>query len=487
MLLAHSKVYIVGAGPGDPDLLTIKAKKVLGEADVVLYDRLLNPIMLEGLNAELIDVGKSAGSHNMTQEDINKLLIQKAEEGKTIVRLKGGDPYVFGRGGEEALALIDNGIPFEFVPGVTSAIAAPGLAGIPVTHRGVSSSLTVVTGHEEPGKESPLDWSVLAKVSGTLIVLMGISRLEQNISALIDGGKSSETPAALVEKGGWPEQRLVKGKLGDIAEAARKAEIQAPAILVVGEVVKLSERLAKKKIAILRADSQLEESAKLAEDYGFKPICASSIRVVERELPGDLMQRIFDADCVAFTSANGVNLALKNEIVRQSLANKVIVSIGPKTGIALHGFGLNPELPDEYSSAGLERILRGKCKRVLFLRSAQGSQYLSRKLIESGILVDDIPLYDVYPSEDPRLDEMIRLSKEIDIYAFTSSSIARFLVQRSIELGLDAHLMDNLKKATIVAIGEPTAEELKRLGIHIDVMPKQFTFEAMLQALRCYS
>ncbi len=354
--MAQGKVYIVGAGPGDPDLLTLKAKRVLGEADVVLYDRLLNPVMLDGVNAELIDVGKSAGSHNLTQEDINRLLIQKAEEGKTIVRLKGGDPYVFGRGGEEALALIDKGIPFELVPGVTSAIAAPGLAGIPVTHRGISSSLTIVTGHEEPGKESPLDWNALARLSGTLIVLMGISRLEQNILALIEGGKSSETPAALVEKGGWPEQRLVTGKLGDIAEVARQAEIQAPAILVVGDVVKLSVRLAKKKIAILRPDSQLEESAKLAEDYGFKPICAPSIRIKERQLPADLMQRILDADCVAFTSANGVNLALKNEIVRQSLINKIVVSIGPKTGFALHSFGLIPELPDEYSSAPWEDI-----------------------------------------------------------------------------------------------------------------------------------
>ena len=487
MLLAHGKVYIVGAGPGDPELLTLKAKRVLGEADVVLYDRLLNPIMLDGVNAELIDVGKSAGSHNLTQEDINELLIQKAEEGKTIVRLKGGDPYVFGRGGEEALALIDRGIPFELVPGVTSAIAAPGLAGIPVTHRGISSSLTIVTGHEEPGKESPLDWNALARLSGTLIVLMGISRLDQNILALIEGGKSSETPAALVEKGGWPEQRLVTGKLGDIAEVARQADIQAPAILVVGDVVKLSVRLAKKKIAILRPDSQLEESAKLAKNYGFKPICAPSLRVIERQLPADLMRRILDADCVAFTSANGVNLALKNEVVRQSLINKIVVSIGPKTGLALHSFGLIPELPDEYSSAGLERILKGRCKHVLFLRSAQGSQYLSQRLIESGILVDDVPLYDVCPSGDPRLDEMIRRSKEIDIFAFTSSSTARFLVQRSIELGLETYLTDTLRNATIAAIGEPTAKELKRLGIHVDVMPKRFTFEAMLQELRYYS
>ena len=267
--MARGKVYLVGAGPGDPELMTLKAKRLLGLADVVLFDRLLDPRMLEGVKAELIDVGKNAGRHKLTQEGINQLLIEKAEAGNIVVRLKGGDPYLFGRGGEEALALQEKGIPFEVVPGVTSSIAAPELAGIPVTHRGVASSLIIVTGHEEPGKETPLDWAAIAALGGTLVVLMGVSRLEQNVAALIEAGKSPQTPAAMVEKGGWPEQRMISATLADIAEKAKEARIESPAILVVGEVVLLAKKLGQKKIAILRPAAQQKESAALAESYGF--------------------------------------------------------------------------------------------------------------------------------------------------------------------------------------------------------------------------
>ncbi|WP_273467128.1 uroporphyrinogen-III C-methyltransferase, partial [Methanothrix sp.] len=193
--MAIGKVYLVGAGPGDPELLTIKGRKRLMEADVVLFDRLLDSRMLDGVKGELIDVGKNAGRHKLKQEEINQLLIEKAKEGKIVVRLKGGDPYLFGRGGEEAIACRDWGIPFEVVPGVTSAIAAPELAGIPVTHRKVASALTIVTGHEEPGKDSPLDWRAMAGLDGTLVVLMGVSRLEENTNRLIEAGKSPQTPA----------------------------------------------------------------------------------------------------------------------------------------------------------------------------------------------------------------------------------------------------------------------------------------------------
>jgi uroporphyrinogen III methyltransferase/synthase len=483
--LALGKVYLVGAGPGDPELITLKARKLIVDADVVLYDRLLNPKLLENVKAELIDAGKSAGSHKLTQEGINHLLIQKAEEGKVVVRLKGGDPYVFGRGGEEALALRKRGIPFEVVPGVTSAIAAPALAGIPITHRGISSSVTIVTGHEEPGKDGPLNWEAMAKLGGTLVVLMGVSRLEQNVDALMKGGRSPETPAAIVEKGGWLEQRLATGTLGNIAAKARLAGIEPPAILVVGEVVKLSDQLGLRKIAIFRADAQLKESAMLAENYGFKPICAPAITFVERPLPSNLIQRVEEADCVAFTSANGVEMALRDESLRQKFREKIVVSIGPKTGKALEKHGISPEMPEEYSSAGLYRMLQGRCKRVLFLRSAQGNKHLSQELRESGLLVDDIPLYDVVPSADSRLDELIKGANDIDVFAFTSTSTVRFLIQRARELGLEEQLKEALSNAEIAAIGKPTAKELERQGIRIDVMPERFTFEAILQALRC--
>ena len=247
------------------------------------------------------------------------------------MRLKGGDPYLFGRGGEEALALRERGLAVEVVPGVTSAVAAPELAGIPVTHRGVTSSLTIVTGHEEPGKDSPLDWNVLARLGGTLVVLMGVSRLEQNVAALIQGGRSPQTPAAVVEKGGYADQRLIVGTLQDITERARRAEIRPPSILVVGDVVRLAQQLSPKRIAILRPAAQAEESARLAEAYGFLPFLAPAIALAEKPMPSDLMARVADAECVAFTSANGVEMALKNEALRASLAGKLVVAIGPKT------------------------------------------------------------------------------------------------------------------------------------------------------------
>jgi uroporphyrinogen III methyltransferase/synthase len=482
--LARGKVYLVGAGPGDPELMTLKAKRLLLEADVVLFDRLLDPRMLEGVKGELIDVGKSAGSHKLSQEGINRLLIEKAEKGKVVVRLKGGDPYLFGRGGEEALALRERGIPVEVVPGVTSAVAAPELAGIPVTHRGIVSAFTVVTGHEETGKDSPLDWGALAKLGGTLVVLMGVSRLEKNIDQLIAGGRSPKTPAAIVEKGGWAEQRLVTGTLGDIAEKARRTKVEPPAILVVGDVVRLSEQFAQKRIAILRPEPQQEESAAIAEAYGFLPVPAPAIALVERPLPADLMQRIEASECVAFTSANGVEMAMKIEGVRSGLDKKMVVAIGPKTEAALAGHGLRSEKPEEYSSKGLERMLMGKCERILFLRSAQGSQYLSEGLRKAGIEVDDIPLYEVILSRNELLDDLIRHPDQVGIFAFTSSSTARSLLERARELNLEDSLRNALAEATVAVIGRPTAAELERLGVHVDVMPETFTFEAMLRGLR---
>lgn len=482
--MARGRVYLVGAGPGDPELMTLKAKRLLSEADVVLFDRLLDPRMLEGVKGELIDVGKSAGAHKLDQEGINRLLIEKAKEGNFVVRLKGGDPYLFGRGGEEALALRERGIPVEVVPGVTSAVAAPELAGIPVTHRGVVSAFTVVTGHEEPGKDSPLDWRAVARLGGTLVVLMGVSRLEKNVELLIAGGRSPETPAAVVEKGGWPDQRLVTGTLGDIAQKAQKAKVDPPAILVVGDVVRLSEQLASKRIAILRPEAQQEEAAKIAEAYGFQPVVAPAIALAQRALPEDLMKRIESAECVAFTSANGVEMAMKVEGVRSCLEKKLVVAIGPKTEAALTRHGLGSLKPKEYSSEGMERMLKGKCQRILFLRSAQGNQYLSEGLREAGIEVDDVALYEVVPSRDLRLDDLIRRSEDVEIFAFTSSSTVRFLIERSRELGLESSLRAALENSTVAAIGRPTAAELARIGVRVDVMPESFTFEDMLRALR---
>jgi uroporphyrinogen III methyltransferase/synthase len=313
---------------------------------------------------------------------------------------------------------------------------------------------------------------------------MGVSRLEQNVAALIEAGKSPQTPAAMVEKGGWPEQRMISATLADIAEKARESKIESPAILVVGEVVLLAEKLGQKKIAILRPAAQQKESAALAESYGFSPILAPAIALAEKPLPDDLVERLCRAECVAFTSANGVKMALHSPAIRKTLEEKTIVAIGPKTAQALAEQGLTAQVPEEYSSEGMEKMLRGKCKSILFLRSAQGSQYLSEGLKAAGLYVDDIALYEVVPSGDARLDELIKRAKSVDIFAFTSSSTARYLIERAKAMGQEKQLREALVSGTVAAIGKPTAEQLASLGVEVDVMPDKFTFEAMLSILQ---
>ncbi len=242
------KVYLVGSGPGDPELLTIKAKRLIESAEVILYDQLPGKSILDMLpeSAEKIDVGKYAGKHKLSQWQINELLVKRAREGKNVVRLKGGDPYLFGRGGEEAQALVKEGIEVEIVPGITSAIAVPAYAGIPITHRDYASMVTFITGHEDPTKEdTALDWELLAKFRGTLVILMGVSMLERNVKELIKHGRPIDTPVAVIEKGTRPDQRVTVGTLGDIVGLCRQRKVKAPAVTVVGDVVKLHWELCK--------------------------------------------------------------------------------------------------------------------------------------------------------------------------------------------------------------------------------------------------
>ncbi|HWR25892.1 MAG TPA: uroporphyrinogen-III C-methyltransferase [Methanosarcina sp.] len=246
----HGKVYLVGSGPGDPELLTLKARRLIDSAEVIIYDQLPGKAILDSMpvNAEKIDVGKYAGSHTMSQAEINEVLIKKAKEGKRVVRLKGGDPYVFGRGGEEAEALVTEGIEFEVVPGITSAIAVPAYAGIPVTHRESTSMVTFITGHEDPTKpESGLDWETLAKFGGTIVILMGVKMLGRNAEELIKHGKDPQTPVAVIEKGTRPDQRVTVGTLENIAELAKENKVKAPAITVIGDVVNLHKVLGEQR------------------------------------------------------------------------------------------------------------------------------------------------------------------------------------------------------------------------------------------------
>lgn len=242
----YGKVYLVGSGPGDPELLTLKARRLIDSADVVVYDQLPGKMILDSIPAgtEKIDAGKHAGDHTLKQDEINAVIIEKAKQGNSVVRLKGGDPYMFGRGGEEAQELIEAGIEFEVVPGITSAIAVPAYAGIPVTHRDHASMVTFITGHEDPTKdESALDWETLAKFDGTIVIFMGVKMLERNASELIKNGKDPQTPVALIEKGTRPDQRVTIGVLENIASIAKEKNVKAPAITVIGDVVKLHDEL----------------------------------------------------------------------------------------------------------------------------------------------------------------------------------------------------------------------------------------------------
>jgi uroporphyrin-III C-methyltransferase len=240
------KVYLVGSGPGDPELLTIKAKRLIESAEVILYDQLPGEAILKMLpeSAEKIDVGKYAGNHKLSQWQINELLVKRAKEGKIVVRLKGGDPYLFGRGGEEAQTLAQEGIEVEIVPGITSAIAVPAYAGIPITHRDYASMVTFITGHEDPEKEdTALDWELLARFKGTLVILMGVSMLPRNVKELVKHGKSIDTPVAVIERGTRPDQRVTIGTLADIVGLCKQRNVKAPAITVIGDVVKLHHEL----------------------------------------------------------------------------------------------------------------------------------------------------------------------------------------------------------------------------------------------------
>lgn len=248
----YGKVYLVGSGPGDPELLTLKARRLIDSADVVVYDQLPGKMILDSIptGTEKIDAGKYAGDHTLKQDEINTVIIEKAKEGKNVVRLKGGDPYMFGRGGEEAQELVEAGIEFEIVPGITSAIAVPAYAGIPVTHRDHASMVTFITGHEDPTKdESALDWETLAKFDGTIVIFMGVRMLERNVGELIKNGKDPQTPVALIERGTRPDQRVTVGVLENIASIAKERKVKAPAITVIGNVVKLHDELGEQILA----------------------------------------------------------------------------------------------------------------------------------------------------------------------------------------------------------------------------------------------
>lgn len=485
------QVYLIGAGPGDPNLITVKGVECLRRADVVVYDRLVAPALLDyaPAHAEKIYVGKASGEHTMSQAEINALLIEKARAGKIVARLKGGDPFVFGRGGEEALALAEAGIAFEIVPGITSAIAAPAYAGIPVTHRGVAASFVVATGHRDERFQ----------VSGfkfedvdTLVFLMGVENLASIVTSLLESGHDAMTPATLVRWGTTPQQQTIVGNLGNIVERARA--LKPPAVLVVGDVVNLRERLQwfenrplfGKRILVTRAREQASELARRLAELGAEPIEFPTIRIAPlddyAQLDAALAQKY---DWVIFTSVNGVRFVWERLTAlgrdARAFAGARLAAIGSATAEALAQHGLRADfVPREYVAEALAaQIGDVRGQRILLPRADIARETLAHELRARGAHVDDIAAYRTVTiaASDPRAQEIrAQLERgEIDAITFTSSSTVRGFINCQLPI-------DNFQ-LTIACIGPVTARTVRELGLRVDVVAEEYTIAGLVAAL----
>ena len=500
--MKKGKVYLVGAGPGDPGLFTLKGKKVLEEADVVIYDYLANPRLLDFCKeeAEKIYVGKKAGAHTLPQEEINKLLVKKAKEGKIVVRLKGGDPFLFGRGGEEAEALVEENIPFEVVPGITSAIAVPAYAGIPVTHRDYTSTLAIITGHEAENKEeSKIDFSALSKI-GTLIFLMGVKNLPYIAKRLIEEGKNSNTPVAVIQWGTIPKQKTATGTLENIAEKVKEKGITAPAIIIIGEVVKLREKfnwfetksLFGKKIIITRTREQASKLVEKLEELG--AICYEIPTIkVEPLLNEKVFQTIEELskyDWIVFTSENGVKIFLKTLWEKgkdlRTLGGLKIAVIGKATKNVLESYGIFPDLIPEkdYTQEGLVSAfskLDLKNKYILIARAKEAREVLPEKLRELEAKVEVLPIYETKICEESKEKLKEFLKEGVDLITFTSSST----VKNFFKLIENAE-KEQLKNIIFVSIGPITSSTLKEFGFEPHIEAEEYTIEGLVRAIENY-
>jgi uroporphyrinogen III methyltransferase/synthase len=473
-------VHLVGAGPGDPGLLTVRAVELLGEADVVLYDRLIPPEALaHAPQAELVYVGKEGEGPQFPQDDTHRLLLEHARAGRRVVRLKGGDPFVFGRGGEEALVLREAGIPFEVVPGVTAGVAAPAYAGIPVTHREVASGVAFVTGHENPSKPATgIDWAALAQFPGTLVFYMGVRSLPRIAERLIAEGRPAGEPVAVVERGTLPGQRTLLATLADVAERAAAEKIRAPAITLVGAVAGLREQLAwlearplhGRTVAVTRARAQASALAARLRTLGAAVVEAPAIRIspLDTELPP-----LAGYDLVCVTSPNGADLLLDRLRDARELAGITVAAIGPGTARALRARGVEPDVvPERAVAEGLVEALRDvPARRALIARAAEGRDVLPDALRERGIEVDLLALYETVPEElDPATREAAAAADEL---VFTSASGVRFYVAAG----------GSLEGPRLVSIGPATSAELRAHGAEPDVEADPHTPDGLIEAM----
>jgi uroporphyrinogen III methyltransferase/synthase len=502
-MAAKGFVSLIGAGPGDPDLLTLRGADALAAADVVVYDYLANPALLAHarLETERIYVGKEAGCHALSQDEINALLVEQARAGRRVARLKGGDPFVFGRGSEEALALVGAGVPFEVIPGVTSAVAVPAYAGIPVTHRGLASSFAVITGHEDPTKEKiAMDWSCLATSVDTLVFLMGIGNLPQLVEQLVAHGRPADTPVALVRWGTMPDQQTVSGTLADIVDKAQEAGLKPPAVTVVGQVAALCERLRwfearplfGQRVLVTRSREQASVLSAQLRAAGAEAIELPTIRIVPPEDWTPLDQAIASlsgCDWIIFTSVNGVRLFWQR-LARagkdaRALHGVRLAAIGPASAGELEARGLRPDyVPQEYVA---EAIATGmgdvSGQRVLLPRADIARSALAALLRESGAKVIEVTAYrTLRPTVDA--DELRALLDHVTVATFTSSSTVRHLVDMADSAGLD--LPCALEKTTVACIGPITAHTARELGLPVHVVAEEYTIDGLVEALTRY-
>jgi uroporphyrinogen III methyltransferase / synthase len=498
------KVYLVGAGPGDPGLLTLKGRELLEQAEVVIYDYLANEDFLNFAPAEAqrIYVGKKGGEHTMSQEEINALLVAKGRD-HLVVRLKGGDPFVFGRGGEEAQVLVAAGIPFEVVPGVTAAIAAPAYAGIPLSHRDYAASMAFITGHERGDKTgSKIAWDKLATGVGTLVFFMGVKNLPEICKNLIVHGRSEGTPAAVIRWGTTSEQQTVMGTLRDIPEKVVEANLKPPAITVVGDVVSLREELNwfehrplfGRRIVVTRAREQASDFKAILADLGAHCIEFPTIQIEPPpswEPLDAAVGQLKTYDWVIFTSVNGVKffmerLRLAGRDVRQ-LHGSRLAAIGPKTAEALEQYGLRPDLvPGEYRAESILEVLSSetlKGKRFLLPRAMVARDVLPETLRQRGAHVNVVPAYQTVLPRDRSTEMAQRLhSGEIDCLTFTSSST----VSNFFSLFEKASILPLLKDVCIACIGPITARTAEDYGLKVGIMPSEYTISGLVQAIRAH-
>ncbi len=499
---AKGKVYLVGGGPGDPGLITLRGAECIAAADVVVYDYLAAGRLLDHARSgcELIYVGKKGGDHTLSQEKINALLVEKASQGKIVTRLKGGDPFIFGRGGEEAEILAAAGIEFEIVPGVTSAIAAPAYAGIPLTHRRFTSSVAFITGHEDPTKaDSAIDWHCLAKGIGTLVFLMGVRNLPHIVTKLTEAGKAPDTPVALVRWGTTSWQQTVTGTLANIVEQARKAEIKAPAIIVVGRVVQLRSALQwfehkpllGKKIIVTRSRAQASDLVARLNHLGAECIQMPTIKVVDPDTWQPLdqaLERLQSFAWIVFTSVNGVDFFFRRLAAKgmdcRALGKNKLAAIGPATGRQLASYGLRADLiPENYrAEAIVQAFARHQVKgsQILLARATEARAVLPQQLGAMGAQVVEVPVYrTIAEKPDPALLDDLFKRQPADMLTFTSSSTVTNFHRLAAEAGYNGPEA----AAAVACIGPITEATASKLGYKVSTTAEVYTIDGLCQAI----